>query len=101
MAYSLKLHRDVEKQLQRIPEKQRERLVATMRSLRDSPMPQGTIKLMDHLYRIRKGEYRVVYAVFDKEAVIIVCRVARRTEATYRDLPRLLARAEQLLGPVQ
>ena len=98
MAYSLKLHRDLEKQLQRIPKKQRARLVATMRSLRENPRPQGAVKLMDLLYRVRKGEYRIVYAVFDEENVIIVSKVARRTEATYRDRAQLLKRAERLLG---
>jgi len=98
MAHNLKLHRDVEKQLQRIPKKQRERLVATMRSLRDNPRPQGAVKLMGPLYRIRKGEYRIVYAVFDEQAVIVVSKVARRTEATYRDLAQLLERAGRQLG---
>ena len=98
MTYGLKLHRDVEKQLQRIPKNQRERLVATMRSLRENPRPQGAVKLMDLLYRVRNGQYRIVYAVFDEQAVIIVTKVARRTEATYRNLTKLLERAERLLG---
>jgi mRNA interferase RelE/StbE len=98
MAYNLKLHRDVEKQLQRIPKKQRERLVAAMRSLRENPRPQGAVKLMDQLYRLRKGEYRIVYAVFDEQAAVVVSKVARRTEATYRDLKQLLERADRLLG---
>ena len=97
MAYTLKLHRGVEKQLQRIPKKQRERLVQTMRSLRTEPRPNGSEKLEDDLYRIRQGDYRVIYAVFDKEVVIVICKVARRAESTYRDLQPLLERARSLL----
>ena len=98
MGYTLKLHREVEKQLQRIPKNQRERLVKTMRSLRIDPRPSGSVKLDDQLYRIRQGQYRVIYAVFDKEVVVVICKVARRAEDTYRNLKSLLDRAESILG---
>ncbi|OGO19298.1 MAG: hypothetical protein A2Z14_03655, partial [Chloroflexi bacterium RBG_16_48_8] len=64
MAYTLKLHRDVEKQLSRIPKKQGERLVETMRSLRVEPQPHGCQHLQDELFRVRVGEYRIIYAIF-------------------------------------
>ena len=99
MRYDLKLHRDVEKQLERIPKKPRERVVEAMRSLRDEPKPHGCQHLQDELFRVRVGQYRIVYAVFDDEVVVVVCRVARRTERTYRDLEVLLDRAlRELLG---
>ena len=97
MERALRLHRDVEKQLQRIPKKTRERLVQTMRSLRVEPRPKGAEKLDDNLYRIRQVDYRVIYAVFDKETVIVICKVARRAESTYRDLRALLEKARSLL----
>jgi mRNA interferase RelE/StbE len=93
MIYELKLHRDVEKQLRRIPQKQQERLVETMRSFCIEPRPHGCEHLQDILYRVRVGEYRIVYAVFDDEVVIVVCKVGRRSERTYRDLEKLLEKA--------
>ena len=93
MAYTLKLHRDIEKQLSRIPKKQRERLANSMRSLSIEPRPHGCQHLQDELYRIREGQYRIIYAIFDDELVILVCKVTRRTEKTYRDLEGLLDRA--------
>jgi mRNA interferase RelE/StbE len=93
MAYQLKIHRQVEKQLGRIGKSQRERLVEAMRSLREEPRPRGCQHLIDQLFRIRVGQYRVIYAVFDEEVVVVVCKVARRTEKTYRDLEVLLDRA--------
>ena len=95
MQYALKLHRDVEKQLSRIPKKQRDRLIQTMRSLVDNPRPSGCLKLDQNLYRIREGQYRIIYAIVDDEVVVIVCKVARRNEATYRDLKQLLERASR------
>jgi mRNA interferase RelE/StbE len=93
MAYTLKLHRDIEKQLSRIPKKQRERLVEAMRSLSVEARPHGCQYLQDELYRIREGQYRIIYAIFDDEVVIVVCKVTRRTEKTYKDLEGLLDRA--------
>lgn len=98
MGYTLKIHRDVEKQLQRIPKNQRERMVSTMRSLRIDPRPPGCVKLDNVLFRVRQGQYRVIYAVFDKEVVIVICKVAKRAEDTYKNLQSLLDRAENVLG---
>jgi mRNA interferase RelE/StbE len=98
MAYDLKLHRDVERQLKRTPIKDRERLVDAMRSLRVEPRPPGCLKLSGVLYRIREGQYRMIYGVFDAEVVVIVCKVGRRTESTYRDLKALLERATRELS---
>ena len=95
MKYSLKLHRDIEKQLAKMPSKQRERLIKTMRSFCDEPRPKGCIKLDDVLYRVRVGQYRIIYAIFDKEIIVFVCKVAKRTETTYQDLKRLLDRANR------
>lgn len=96
--YKLKIHHKVEKQLQRIPKNQLERMVDTMRSLRDDPRPSGCVKLEEQLYRVRQGQYRFIYAVFDDKVVVVICKVARRSEDTYKNIQTLLARAENVLG---
>jgi len=93
MPYSLKLHGDVEKQLKRMSSNDRERVVETMRSLRDEPRPGACVHLEENLYRVRVGDYRIIYAIFDCELVVFVCKVARRTEATYRELRAFATRA--------
>jgi len=93
MTYTLKLHRDVEKQLRRVPQKQQERLVTTMRSFCVDPRPHGCEHLQDELYRVRVGEYRIIYSVFDDEVVVVVCKVERRSEKTYRNLEKQLSKA--------
>ena len=95
MACFLKLHRDVEQLLQRMSSNDRERVVETMRSLRDEPRPGACVHLEENLYRVRVGDYRIVYAVFDTELVVFVCKVARRSEATYRGLRALAIRARR------
>ena len=93
MPYSLKLHGDVEKQLKRMSSNDRERVVETMRSLRDEPRPGACVHLEEILYRVRVGDYRIIYAIFDSELVVFVCKVARRSEATFRELRALATRA--------
>ena len=93
MAYEIKLHRDVEKQLRRVPKKQQERLVNTMRSFCNDPRPHSCEHLQNELYRLRVGEYRILYAIFDDEVVVVVCKVERRSEKTYRNLEKLLSKA--------
>ncbi len=96
--YKLRIHQKVEKQLQRIPKSQQERVVDTMRSLRDDPRPSGCVKLEEQLYRVRQGQYRIIYAVFDDEVVVVICKVARRSENTYKNIQTLLNRAENVLN---
>jgi len=98
MPYQLKLLADIEKQLRRIPPPDRERVVEAMRSLAIEPRQTGTTHLLENLYRVRAGNYRILYAVFDAEVVVLVCKIARRTERTYKDLGELLKRARDMLG---
>ena len=55
-------------------------------SLAIAPRPPGTRKLKgsDRTFRIRLGPYRVLYDVYDNEKLVVVFRVVRRKEATYR-----------------
>lgn len=95
--YTLKIHPHVEKQLIRIPKKQRARMVETMRALCENPRPPGCVKLDNILYRVRQGQYRIIYAVFDKDVVVVICKVAKRAEDTYKNFQSLLDRAENIL----
>lgn len=97
-AYKLIIHHKVEKQLQRIPKNQLKRVVNTMRCLRDDPRPSGCVKLEEQLYRVRQGQYRIIYAVFDDEVVVVICKIDRRSEDIYKNLQTLLTRAENVLG---
>ena len=98
MAYQLKLLSGIEKQLRRLPGSDRERVVQAMRSLATDPRPSGAIHLLDNLHRFRVGNYQILCAVFDSELVVLVCKVARRTEVTYKDIRALLKRARDMLG---
>lgn len=79
----------VEKELSRIPEPDRGRVVERMKKLAEDPRPKGVRALAPDVYRLRIGAYRVVYKVYDDEKVVLIGRIARRSEKTYRDFEEL------------
>ena len=90
MPYAIKVaSRAVEKQLDAVPEIAREHVVARIRGLADQPRPKGVRVLARDVFRLRVGRYRVIYKILDKEKIILIGKVARRTERTYRDLEEL------------
>jgi mRNA-degrading endonuclease RelE of RelBE toxin-antitoxin system len=74
-------------------------LANVIRSLRDEPRPPRAVLLEQDLYRLRVGGYRIIYGLFEDVLVVFVCKVARRTEATYRDLGELVARTRKQIRP--
>lgn len=78
--------RDLDRLKGRIRRQDFERLRAAIGSLADEPRPRGVrkIKGAERAYRIRAGNYRVVYEVYDMENLVLILHLGRRTETTYR-----------------
>lgn len=81
--YQVKLTSRAQRELDKLPAKDLEQIVAAIRQLPDNPRPLGTKKLRGYIYRIRVGDWRIIYAVFDKDNLIVVGKIARRSEDTY------------------
>ena len=81
--YRLKLTSQAQRQLDKLPAEDLERIVAGLKQLKDNPRPSGAKKLRDSIYRIRTGDWRIIYAVFDKDNLIIIGKIARRSKDTY------------------
>jgi len=63
----------------------RQRIAAAIDSLAEDPRPPGAVKLAGRDdYRIRVGDHRVVYAVFDDEQLVLVARIVHRREVYRR-----------------
>ena len=60
-------------------------LVKRLHALRTSPRPPGVTKLegLDHLYRIREGGYRIVYAIREKDLIVLAIKNGAPTEVPY------------------
>ena len=83
MTYRIIIPRLVQKQLDDLPKKQRERLISAIRLLADEPRPSGVKKLKGYekMYRIRIGDYRVIYNIEDQEKLILVLSSIHRKDA--------------------
>ena len=86
MPYQLIIKPSAEKVLDRIPLAARGRLVEAMQKLREEPRPTGVVKLTgeEAIYRIRVGNYRIVYEIADDKLIVFVLYVAHRKDAYRR-----------------
>jgi len=78
--------RKVERQIEKLPPDIQERMLEVIAALANNPRPFGVHKLEDDLYRIRIGKYRVIYWLNDRERLVVITKVAKRSERTYRRL---------------
>ena len=77
--------RQLRKLTQRITWSDWTKLEQAIDDLSTNPRPPGAVKLSGtDFYRIRVGDYRVIYVINDEERNVTITKVARRTEATYR-----------------
>ena len=81
--YSLSIKRSASKSLRGLPKNRREKIKTSIYALTETPRPPGCKKLADSdsLYRIRVGDYRVIYEIRDKELVILVIVIDHRSKA--------------------
>jgi mRNA interferase RelE/StbE len=81
--YRITLARSARKELEAIPAKIQDRILAAIDDLQTDPRPRGCKKLKgaDDLFRIRIGDYRVIYEVSDEEVAVLVIRIRHRKQA--------------------
>ena len=80
-SYRLQIKPSAVKDIEALPHKDRRRLVTKIQRLATNPRPPGCEKLSGHeLYRVRQGNYRILYTVQDAELVIVVIKVGHRRE---------------------
>ena len=80
--YKIELKRSAAKEIDGISQKKRrQQIVARIAKLADDPRPPGCQKLSgQEAYRIRQGEYRVVYTIEDERLVVTVVKVGHRRD---------------------
>lgn len=86
MSYSVRIKRSASRELARIPNPARARLVSAIDGLGEQPLAGSVLKGgLRGLRRLRVGDYRIVYELLDDKLVVLVVRVARRGGA-YRPM---------------
>ncbi len=81
-AYRIRIERRALKALGALPKRQRTSIRKAVESLRENPRPPGVKKLLDEqqLYRIRVGNYRVVYQILDKDLLVLIVKIGDRKD---------------------
>ena len=83
--YEIRLHHDAARAYRRLQGPIRERIREAIDALAAEPCPRGAVKLAGRDdFRVRVGDYRVVYAVDDAERIVLVARIAHRREVYRR-----------------
>jgi mRNA-degrading endonuclease RelE of RelBE toxin-antitoxin system len=90
MPYTIRVaSRSVEKQLAAVPQDDRDFVVTRIRNLAEQPRAKGIKTLARDVYRLRIRRYRVIYKVLEKEEIILIGKIALRTERTYKAIEEL------------
>lgn len=83
MAYTVEIAPAAKRQIRALPKAAQARVVERLRALAEEPRPRGAKKLQGEagdFYRVRVGDYRVVYSVDGKKLEVLVVKVAHRRE---------------------
>jgi mRNA interferase RelE/StbE len=80
-SFELVILPSVLKDLKKIPKHDVEKILLRIESLVNNPRPPASIKLAgDEKYRIRQGNYRILYRIEDAKLIVIVVKVAHRKD---------------------
>ena len=80
-SYSIVFKKSVSKDLKKIPKKDVARIISAIKKLADDPRPPQAKKLSgQERYRLRQGNYRILYSIEDDKLVVCVVRVGNRRD---------------------
>ncbi len=79
--YKIAVKKSAVKELGDIPKKELQKIIKKMQDLSSNPRPQGTQKLSHkEQYRIRQGDYRIIYSIQDDDLTVNIIKVGHRKE---------------------
>jgi mRNA interferase RelE/StbE len=83
MSYKVLLRPGAERQRRKLEDETRRRINEALLALEKTPRPPGVVKLRnaENEWRIRVGDYRVIYEVDEDERLVVILRIRHRREA--------------------
>jgi len=86
VSYRVELTTAAARQVRKLPRPARDRVIEAISGLREEPRPAAAKKLVGEqtAWRLRVGDYRVIYDVFDGVLLVTVVRAAHRREVYER-----------------
>jgi mRNA interferase RelE/StbE len=84
--YQIELRRRAQRALDKLPKTDFQAVIEALKGLAQTPRPRGVEKVKSTgLWRIRQGDYRIIYAIDDNQQLVTVVRVGHRREI-YRSI---------------
>jgi len=83
MPYTIEIARPAQRQLKKLDAPTRKKISQRIDRLAMDPRPPGAVKLTDvspPIYRIRDGQYRILYTIDDDKLIVLVVRIGHRSE---------------------
>jgi len=82
MSYQIQIKRSAQKELEVLPKRNQRRIVRAIESLIEDPRPPGVRKIVggEDLYRLRVGDYRVLYQIQEAVLTIWAIRIGYRRD---------------------
>jgi len=79
--YKIQIKKSALKEMHKIPKKDLQRITGRISLLSQNPMPPGAEKLASqNLFRIRQGDYRILYSIDTKEEIVYIIKIGHRGE---------------------
>jgi len=79
--YRITIKKSAAKELEALPKKDLQRIVKRIQTLAENPRPDGSQKLSGkEQYRVRQGDYRIVYSIEDKDSLVDIVKIGHRRE---------------------
>ncbi len=84
--YKIELRRQAQRSLDKLPGHVFKAIIEDIKKLAETPRPRGIEKIKNTgLWRIRQGDYRIVFSIDDRQETVIIVRIGHRREI-YRSL---------------
>ncbi len=85
--YKISFHSKAVKEFDRLEDNVRRRIASRIEALAENPRPVDSVKLSGYkdYYRIRVGDYRIVYSIQDNKLIVLIIRIGARRDI-YRNL---------------
>ena len=84
--YKVELRRRAQRALDKLPKSDFETVVEAIEELAETPRPRGVDKVKTTgVWRVRQGDYRVIYSIDDNQQLVAIVRIGHRREI-YRSL---------------
>lgn len=84
--YQIELRHKAQRSLDKLPKDDFNAVISAIKRLADSPRPRGVEKIKSAgLWRIRQGDYRIVYSIAESQKLVTILRIGHRREI-YRSL---------------